>query len=72
MDNNEEVITDMKNVTINLLRKFFQANSGRKPEKLVMFRDGVSEGQVSTELLTVPNTEKKNSLSKFSCLFPQI
>ena len=72
MDNNEEVITDMKNVTINLLRKFFQANSGRKPEKLVMFRDGVSEGQVSTELLTVPNTEKKNSFSKFSCLFPQI
>jgi len=57
LDNNEEVITDMKNVTINLLRKFFQANSGRKPEKLVMFRDGVSEGQfltvLSEELLAI-------------------
>ena len=36
----------MKNVTRNLLMKFYKANSGRKPEKLVMFRDGVSEGQV--------------------------
>ena len=47
LDNNEEVIKDMKNATKNLLMKFYQANEGRKPEKLVMFRDGVSEGQVS-------------------------
>ena len=47
LDNNEEVIRDMKNATKKLLVKFFQANAGRKPEKLVMFRDGVSEGQVS-------------------------
>ena len=47
MDNNEEVIKDMKNATKNLLMKFYQSNEGRKPEKLVMFRDGVSEGQVS-------------------------
>ena len=46
MDNNEEVIKDMKNATKNLLMKFYQSNEGRKPEKLVMFRDGVSEGQV--------------------------
>jgi len=45
LDNNEEVISDMKNVTKKLLTKFYQANAGRKPEKLVMFRDGVSEGQ---------------------------
>ena len=37
----------MKNATKNLLMKFYQSNEGRKPEKLVMFRDGVSEGQVS-------------------------
>ena len=47
LDNNEEVISDMKNATKNLLMKFYLANGKRKPEKLVMFRDGVSEGQVS-------------------------
>jgi eukaryotic translation initiation factor 2C len=42
---NEEVIHDMKNVTKNLLMKFHDANKGRKPEKIIMYRDGVSEGQ---------------------------
>ena len=51
LDNNEEVINDMKNATKNLLMKFYRANSQRKPEKLVMFRDGVSEGQVSADFL---------------------
>ena len=41
----------MKNATKNLLMKFYKANSGRKPEKLVMFRDGVSEGQVGSSAL---------------------
>jgi len=50
LDNNEEVINDMKNATKNLLMKFYRANSQRKPEKLVMFRDGVSEGQFLTVL----------------------
>merc|ERR1712240_864215 len=47
---NEEVIQDMKNVTKNLLMKFHSANKGRKPEKIIMFRDGVSEGQFLTVL----------------------
>ena len=47
---NEEVIHDMKNVTKNLLMKFHAENKGRKPEKLVMYRDGVSEGQFLTVL----------------------
>merc|ERR1719369_2509432 len=47
---NEEVIQDMKNVTKNLLMKFHAANKGRKPEKIIMFRDGVSEGQFLTVL----------------------
>jgi len=42
---NEEMIHDMKQVTKNLLIKFHAANKGRKPEKIIMFRDGVSEGQ---------------------------
>ena len=42
---NEEVIHDMKNVTKKLLMKFHDENKGRKPEKIVMYRDGASEGQ---------------------------
>jgi len=47
---NEEVIEDMKNVTKILLRRFYDRNGGRKPEKIVMFRDGCSEGQFLTVL----------------------
>lgn len=46
----EEVIQDMKNVTKKLLMKFFESNGGRKPEKIVIFRDGCSEGQFLTVL----------------------
>merc|ERR1712096_12989 len=50
LESNEEVIMDMKNVTRNLLQKFYEKNDGRKPEKIVMFRDGCSEGQFLTVL----------------------
>ena len=49
-DKNEEVIQDMKNITVALLKKFYERNNGRKPERLIMFRDGVSEGQFLTVL----------------------
>ena len=49
-DKNEEVIQDMKNITVVLLKKFYERNNGRKPERLIMFRDGVSEGQFLTVL----------------------
>ena len=42
---NEEVIQDMKEVTKVLLKRFAEETKGRKPERIVMFRDGVSEGQ---------------------------
>jgi len=44
---NEEVIQDMKNVVKILLKKFNKITS-KKPQALVMFRDGVSEGQFTT------------------------
>ena len=44
----QEVIHDMKAVTKVLLLKFHAANKGRKPEKIIMYRDGVSEGQFLT------------------------
>ena len=48
-EQNEEVIQDMKNVTKELLKRFHEKTK-RKPERLVMFRDGVSEGQFLTVL----------------------
>merc|ERR1712240_112357 len=51
IESNEEVIKDMKNVTKSLLQKFYEKNNGRKPEKIVMFRDGSSEGQFLTVLV---------------------
>ena len=50
LESTEEVIQDMKEVTKNLLVKFYENNGGRKPEKIVMFRDGCSEGQFLTVL----------------------
>ena len=41
---NEEFIQDMKNV-VNKLLKQFNKITKKKPQALVMFRDGVSEGQ---------------------------
>ena len=41
---NEEFIQDLKNV-VNKLLKQFNKITKKKPQALVMFRDGVSEGQ---------------------------
>jgi len=44
-ESNEEVIQDLKSTIKNLLVKFYTNNSGRKPGRLIMYRDGCSEGQ---------------------------
>merc|ERR1719186_552551 len=41
-EQNEEVIQDMKNITVRMLKSFYRRN-GRKPKRILMFRDGVSE-----------------------------
>jgi len=41
----EEMIASMEEVTKKLLLQFRNRNMGRKPEKIIFFRDGVSEGQ---------------------------
>jgi len=41
----EEIISSMEEVTKKLLTQFRKKNSGRKPEKIIFYRDGVSEGQ---------------------------
>ena len=50
---NKEVIHDTKNVTKNLLMKFHDENKGRKPLKIVMYEDGVSEGQFLAAVVMV-------------------
>ena len=48
-DQNEEVIQDMKDITVRMLKSFYRRNNC-KPERILMFRDGVSEGQFLTVL----------------------
>ena len=43
-EQNEEMIQDMENIIMSLLRKF-RVRTKQKPRRLIMFRDGVSEGQ---------------------------
>lgn len=45
----KEIIQDLKEMTRNLLIAFFR-KTGKKPERLIMFRDGVSESQFYTVL----------------------
>ena len=46
---------DMKGVVKELLLEFSRANNGFKPEKLIFYRDGVSEGQFETvQRLEIP------------------
>ena len=47
LEQNEEVIQDMKKVVKRLLKKFLKMTN-YKPEAIIMFRDGVSEGQFTT------------------------
>lgn len=42
-----EIIEDMKNIALELLLGFYRINNGVKPEKIIFYRDGVSEGQFS-------------------------
>ncbi|GIL75720.1 hypothetical protein Vretifemale_5434, partial [Volvox reticuliferus] len=41
----QEVITGMATATKELLMEFYRVNRNAKPQRLVMYRDGVSEGQ---------------------------
>nr|AGC95229.1 argonaute-3 [Penaeus monodon] len=45
----KEIIQDLKDMTRNLLIAFFR-RTGKKPERLIMYRDGVSESQFYTVL----------------------
>ncbi|KAG8185286.1 hypothetical protein JTE90_023895 [Oedothorax gibbosus] len=40
-----EVIIDLKGMVLDLLKAFYRNTKGKKPEKIIFYRDGVSEGQ---------------------------
>ncbi|GIX97135.1 protein argonaute-4 [Caerostris extrusa] len=40
-----EIIQDLKSMVMDLLNAFFRNTNGKKPEKIIFYRDGVSEGQ---------------------------
>ncbi|RIA98350.1 Piwi domain-containing protein [Glomus cerebriforme] len=44
-----DIIVDLSNMTKELLKTFYQS-CGRKPERILFYRDGVSEGQFSQVL----------------------
>lgn len=48
----QEIIDDLKNMVAELLRLFKEQNRNKFPEKVIMFRDGVSEGQFKEVLKT--------------------
>ena len=43
---NRQEYIDLKDAAKELLREFYQ-NTNHKPEKIIFYRDGVSEGQFS-------------------------
>jgi len=46
----KEIITDMKEMVKEMMRQFRRRNHGKRPEQILFYRDGVSEGQFQTVL----------------------
>jgi eukaryotic translation initiation factor 2C len=46
----KEIITDMKEMVKGMMKAFYRTNHGVKPERILFYRDGVSEGQFQTVL----------------------
>ena len=47
----QEIINDLAEIVRELLIEFYKANKGRKPSKILFYRDGVSEGQFDQVLV---------------------
>ena len=41
----QEIIRDLKDMVKGMMRAFRSRNYGKRPEKILFYRDGVSEGQ---------------------------
>jgi eukaryotic translation initiation factor 2C len=60
-DHREEIIVNLSDMVKELLMGFYRSTGGRKPEKILFYRDGVSEGQFAAVL------EKEVSAVKAAC-----
>ena len=62
---------DLKTIVMELLREFKIATNGKKPEKIIFYRDGVSEGQFETvQRLEIPQVRARvlgSSIAAMSC-----
>ena len=69
-DQSVEEIIKLREMMSSLLLKFFQRNNGRKPLKIIFYRDGVSEGQFDMVLVKASNIFNEKfalSLMNASC-----
>nr|AUM60042.1 argonaute 2 [Diabrotica virgifera virgifera] len=41
----QEIIEDLENIVVDQLKFFYESNKGQKPQRIIFFRDGVSDGQ---------------------------
>ncbi|XP_067123336.1 protein argonaute-2-like [Centruroides vittatus] len=46
----QEIIIDLKDMVKELLKAFYKHTGGKKPEKIIFYRDGVSEGEFTKVL----------------------
>lgn len=57
----KEIIVDMKEMVKDMLIKFYRTNRQAKPERIIFYRDGVSEGQFKQVRLNVCSTRAVGS-----------
>lgn len=62
-----DIIADLGNMAKELLKTFYQS-CGRKPERILFYRDGVSEGQFSQVLRGEVDALRGNYKKNQSCI----
>ena len=64
----QEIITDMKEMVKGMMRAFYRANNRVKPEHILFYRDGVSEGQFQTVSVVFKINVLLYSMCAHSCV----
>ncbi|KAJ8950211.1 hypothetical protein NQ314_007963 [Rhamnusium bicolor] len=63
-----EIIEDLETIVVEQLKFFYKQTNGRKPETIIFFRDGVSEGQFvqvrNAEIRAIRAACKKNTKNR--------
>ena len=63
----------MKGVIKELLMEFYQCNNKMKPERLIFYRDGVSEGQFeAVQRLEIPQARTRQWLTAVPSLYQEM